>query len=247
MRKGSITVFFALILSIIIVLICTATESVKMMCARTQIANGADVGMYSLFAQYDRDLLERYHLFYLDAAYGTGTLQMSEAYRTVEAYMEPILHQNYLDLSIASGGITSFVLATDCGGRPFFNQAVAHMRDGLNHSEIQFLAKKVLEDSKEAAYWQEEGKQIEGYHFLEAYEEEMARAGNESAQAEAELPRPEEIRAETVVENPIENPVEFLQILRFYQNRKRLSPSFFLAGIWSRGWGYYIQRQHKVL
>lgn len=216
MRKGSITVFFALILSIIIVLICTATESVKMMCARTQIANGADVGMYSLFAQYDRDLLERYHLFYLDAAYGTGTLQMSEAYQTVEAYMEPILHQNYLDLSIASGGITSFVLATDCDGRPFFNQAVAHMRDALNHSEIPFLAKKVLEDSKEAAHWQEEGKQIESCHFLAAYEEEMARAGNESAQAEAELPRPEEIPTETVVENPIENPID---TIREMQNR----------------------------
>ena len=235
MRKGSITVFFALILSIIIVLICTATESVKMMCARTQIANGADVGMYSLFAQYDRDLLERYHLFYLDAAYGTGTLQMSEAYRTVKAYMEPILHQNYLDLSIASGGITSFVLATDCGGRPFFNQAVDHVRDGLNHSEIQFLAKKVLEDSKEAAYWQEEGKQIEGYHFLEAYEEEMARAGNESAQAEAELPRPEEIRAETVVENPIENPVENpINTIREIQNRGILDLVFADSSILSK-------------
>lgn len=216
MRKGSITVFFALILSIIIVLICTATESVKMMCARTQIANGADVGMYSLFAQYDRDLLERYHLFYLDAAYGTGTLQMSEAYQTVETYMEPILHQNYLDLSIASGGITSFVLATDCDGRPFFNQAVAHMRDVLNHSEIPFLAKKVLEDSKEVAHWQEEGKQIENCHFLAAYEEEMARAENESAQAEAELPRPEEIPTETVVENPTENPID---TIREIQNR----------------------------
>ena len=220
MRKGSITIFFALILSIIIVLICTSTESVKMMCARTQIANGADVGMYSLFAQYDRDLLNRYHLFYVDAAYGTGALQMGEAYQTVEAYMEPILHQNYLDLSIASGGITSFVLATDCNGQPFFNQAVAHMRDTLDRPGIQFLAKKVLEDSQAAAYWQEEGEQIEGYRFLAAYEEEMARAGNESAQAGAEQPGPEEMPSETVVENPIESPVDNpIDIIREIQSR----------------------------
>lgn len=191
MKRGSITVFFALILSIIIVLICASIDSVKMMCARTQIANGADVGLYSLFAQYDRDLLKRYHLFYIDAAYGTSALQMGEAYQMIEAYMEPVLQQNYLDLSIASGGITSFVLAADGGGQPFFNQAVAHMRDTLDHSGIPLLAEKVLEDSEEAAYWQEEGKQLE------------------SALAEAELPEeiPEEIPPETPAESPVESPV----------------------------------------
>lgn len=206
MKKGSITVFFALILSIIIILICTSIESVKMMCARTQIANGAEVGMYSLFAQYDRDLLDRYHLFYVDAAYGTGALQMGEAYQTVEAYMQPILDQNYLDLSIASGGITSFALAADAHGQPFFYQAVADMRDTLEHPGIQFLADKVLNDSEETAHWERKGKQIERYPFFAAYEEEMARAGNESAQAEAE--QPEEIPPETVGESPVENPID---------------------------------------
>ena len=85
----------------IIVLVCTSIESVKMMCARTQIANSADVGMYSLFAQYDRYLLDRYGLFYLDASYGADGLQLGRAYRTVEAYMDPILDQGHLDLTIA--------------------------------------------------------------------------------------------------------------------------------------------------
>ena len=188
MRRGSITVFFALVLSIVIVLICTSIESVKMMCARTQIANSADVGMYSLFAQYDKYLLEHYDLFYVDASYGTGELRMSQVYRTVEDYMDPILEQNYLDLSICSGGITSFGLATDDHGQPFYGQVVSYMRDTLGIQGVQLLLDKIKENTGEVEEQQEMRRQAEDGNSMADYDDEMARAGNESAQAEEQLP-----------------------------------------------------------
>ena len=64
-KKGSITIFLALILSLVLSLVCASIESVRMAAARTQILNSMDIGLYSLFGQYDRTLLEDYELFAL--------------------------------------------------------------------------------------------------------------------------------------------------------------------------------------
>ena len=59
-ERGSITLFLALILSLLLSLVCTSIESVCMASARTQILNSMDIGLYSVFGQYDRKLLEEY-------------------------------------------------------------------------------------------------------------------------------------------------------------------------------------------
>ena len=57
-KKGSITVFLALILSLLLSLVATSIQSVQAAAARTQILNSMDIGLYSLFGQYDRFLLK---------------------------------------------------------------------------------------------------------------------------------------------------------------------------------------------
>ena len=57
-KKGSITVFLALVLSVLLSLVATSIQSVQAAAARTQILNGLDIGLYSLFGQYDRSLLK---------------------------------------------------------------------------------------------------------------------------------------------------------------------------------------------
>ena len=64
-KKGSITVFLALILSLLLSLVATSFQSVQETAARTQILNSMDIGLYSLFGQYDRFLLKNYDLFFL--------------------------------------------------------------------------------------------------------------------------------------------------------------------------------------
>ena len=75
--RGSITVFMALILSLVVSLICTGIESVRMAAARTQILAGMDIGLYSLFAQYDQALLKEYDLFALDISNGAEDLDLA--------------------------------------------------------------------------------------------------------------------------------------------------------------------------
>ena len=87
-KKGSITIFLALILSLVLSLVCASIESVRMAAARTQILNSMDIGLYSLFGQYDRTLLEDYELFALYAG-GKEELDMASVYDDFQTYMKP--------------------------------------------------------------------------------------------------------------------------------------------------------------
>ncbi len=128
-KRGSITVFLALILSLVTALVCTGIESVRMAAARTQILNGADIGLYctgiesvrmaaartqilngadiglySLFGQFDREMLKDYDLFLLDGSCGDGSLDLASVYDNFSSYMKPVLKQNSQKLSVVQGG-----------------------------------------------------------------------------------------------------------------------------------------------
>ena len=83
-KKGSITVFLTLVLSLVLALVCTTIQSARMAAARTQILCGVDIGLYSLFGQYDRNILDEYDLFVLDGSCGGGELKMAEIYDNME-------------------------------------------------------------------------------------------------------------------------------------------------------------------
>ena len=118
-KKGSITVFLALILSLLLSLVTTGIQSVQAAAARTQILNSMDIGLYSLFGQYDRFLMKEYDLFFIDGAQGNSDLNLTAVYDNLESYMKPVLKQNSQKLALKQGGFTGYRLATDEGGEIF--------------------------------------------------------------------------------------------------------------------------------
>ena len=103
-KQGSITVFLALVLGLLLSLVCTCLQSVKMAAARTQVLSGVDIGLYSLFGQYDKTLLKDYDLFAIDGAMGADSLNPGAMYDSFRRYMEPVLKQNSQKLSLQQGG-----------------------------------------------------------------------------------------------------------------------------------------------
>ncbi|MBQ5660498.1 MAG: hypothetical protein IIV18_04065, partial [Lachnospiraceae bacterium] len=63
--KGSITVLLSMILWMVLALILGLLESARLQAARAQLLAYADLGMFNLFAEYDRNLLEDYDVFFL--------------------------------------------------------------------------------------------------------------------------------------------------------------------------------------
>lgn len=182
-KRGSVTVFLALVLSLMLSLVCTGVESVRMAAARTQILGSLDIGLYSLFGQYDKTLLKDYDLFLLDGSCGGGSLNMADLYDNMESYMKPVLKQNSQKLSIVQGGFTGFCLATDDHGEAFYHQAVEYMRETLGSQGIQLLLNKMKSREKQTQEAEENGKRAEQGETLESYDAEMDSAARNSQAA----------------------------------------------------------------
>ena len=187
-KRGSITVFLALILSLVTALVCTGIESVRMAAARTQILNGADIGLYSLFGQFDREMLKDYDLFLLDGSCGQGSLDLASVYDNFSSYMKPVLKQNSQKLSVVQGGFSAYRLLTDEGGEPFYNQVVQYMKETLGSQGVSLLLDKMKDRKEKTDQAEQAGQQAENGDIIENYDAEMEENNrkNEEALAEAE-------------------------------------------------------------
>ena len=82
-KSGSITVFTSLFLAVFLLVFQVLLQSVQIGGGRVQAETGVEEGLYSVFAGYDRELLERYHVFMVDGSYGTGVWKPERMYQTV--------------------------------------------------------------------------------------------------------------------------------------------------------------------
>lgn len=144
MKRGQITVFLALLLSVICGLLLTIIESTRVGAMRMQLESGMDLSIHSIFAEYSRALLSRYDLFYIDTSYGEGTAAIENTEGHIREYMKANQEQN--DRRIASGDwfrlsiqeikVRDYLLASDYEGRVFFRQAVHYMDQYASREQI---------------------------------------------------------------------------------------------------------------
>lgn len=182
-KKGSITLFLALVLSLLLSLVFTSMESVRMAAARTQILSSLDIGLYSLFAQYDSTLLEEYDLFFLNGSGKGENLNLSSLYDEMESYMKPVLRQNGQRLSVRQGGFTGYRLATDLNGEVFYRQIVTYMKSTLGIQGIQELTERFQEKKERVSQAEEAGSRAEEKKSLDHYDTEMNTAAQNSEAA----------------------------------------------------------------
>ena len=74
MRKGYITVYLSLVTGILLSLLLTVIEGVRMHTIRTQTECVMDMAMDSALAEYHREMLEQYELFFIPVSYTHLTL-----------------------------------------------------------------------------------------------------------------------------------------------------------------------------
>ena len=185
-KKGSVTVFLTLILSLLLSLICASIESVRMASARTQILNGMDIGLYSLFGQYDKELLTDYDLFALDGSRGGGQLDLAAVCDELEAYMNPVLKQNSQKLTLCQSGLTGYRLLTDQKGEAFYQQIVGYMQETLGSQGIQLLLGRMSERQEKTAQADQSANQAQSKGSIDRYDSEMNQASEKSQQAAEE-------------------------------------------------------------
>ena len=69
MKSGYITVYLSLVTGVLLSLILTMVEGVRIHTMRAQTECVMDMAMDSALAEYHRELLEQYDLFFIDMKY----------------------------------------------------------------------------------------------------------------------------------------------------------------------------------
>ncbi len=230
MRRGSITLYLCLVLSILLSLIFAGLMSARLAAGRVVLASGLEQGLYSLFAGYDRELFDSYGLLFLDGGFGNEDLQLGQLLQEVEEAAEyvicpgegPFRQPDLLGMALENGELTGYTLATDNGGAAFRRQVCEVIRAELGAAGVEALAEMlkerlgiVQEQEKQTAEIDEEGVQRE-------YEALLQEANGQRAEQKTE----EQAKAERMTEpsGGRDMPEKTVRLLQ-YRIKERAHPS----------------------
>ena len=93
-KKGSITVFLVLMLSIISAFIIELSTAVRSLLAKSEAAYAMDAAVRSCFAEYNRELFERFHILLIDSSYKSPDSGPERVKSHFEAYLEGSITEN---------------------------------------------------------------------------------------------------------------------------------------------------------
>ena len=144
MKKGSLTVFLSLSLSILIGFSLFVTEIAIGNSQRIRFETVVDMAMDSVMGEYSVALKERYGLLYIDTSYLEGTaeaVRITERFRvyfdanTTKVYEKK--HAPWGNLLLQEAALTLFETAAAQGGKSMQNQMIHYMeRHPENGTEI---------------------------------------------------------------------------------------------------------------
>jgi len=159
--SGQITVFLSLLLTIFISLIFSLFYSAIISGKRTMAENAIDLTMDSIFAQYNRKLLDDYDLFYIDMnEMGIQANKEGLSDKYISLLKENIDYENKapyllgadnflsLKLSNVDASILKYSVASDNKGYVYRQQAINYMKTAFP----EIMLKNVKERLKDKEY-----------------------------------------------------------------------------------------------
>lgn len=73
--RGTITVFLSLVSVLILSLVSTLVESARVQGARAWAGAVTDMGLFSVFGEYEKEILEKYDVLFLDVSRESGDFE----------------------------------------------------------------------------------------------------------------------------------------------------------------------------
>lgn len=127
MVRGELTVFLSLIFFLLLMLVGAVLESASIQIRKNEKRADAAMATESVFAEYQRDLLEKYHIFALEESYESGEISDEHILNRLRYY-----GAENMDIDIGAIGYL-----TDENGREFFRQAVEYQKKKTGFSLVE--------------------------------------------------------------------------------------------------------------
>lgn len=123
-RKGSLTIFLALAMLTFLTFSLALVEGTRNYYFRVEGEQAMELAEFSILSEYQQELFDNYHLFFLDLDYEQG----EESVGILEQQAKKYLTKNAARLQTKELTAERFCRATDHGGSAFFHQAVKWMK-----------------------------------------------------------------------------------------------------------------------
>ncbi len=146
-KDGYITVYLSLTIAVVLIFIITLTEGVRVQTIKFQTEGVMDIGLNSIFAEYNRELLNQYGLLAIDTSYGESGASIERTQSHLLQYMnmnfnapgkEAILQYRDLTAIHADNATLSDIsYLSDEKGKVLKYQIVKYMKEktGLSYVE----------------------------------------------------------------------------------------------------------------
>ena len=128
-KKGEITAFLSLIFVLMISFVTAILESASVQAEKNQARLDMDRAVYSVFGEYQKELLEEYGIFAVEGSYETGNFSEKQL----------IDRMHYYGASGIWPEVEGIQFLTDQNGQAFREGAVKYMEDLYGISIIQGL------------------------------------------------------------------------------------------------------------
>ncbi|MBD5459993.1 MAG: hypothetical protein HDR26_03475, partial [Lachnospiraceae bacterium] len=145
------TIFLTLTLTVVISLCLTLVEGARRNTMILEIECVTDTGMNSVLAEYHRELLRQYGLFFVDVSYGSGIPSYEAAAEHLTEYMNrnficeehivTLFSRDLLALRLEQAEVTGVSNAADDQGAVLRRQAVEYMKERVGQAYLE----KILE------------------------------------------------------------------------------------------------------
>ena len=149
--RGYLTVYLALVMTIMLSLYLALIEGVRSNGIRLEAECITDIGLNSIFAEYHRELYKQYNLFAIDTSYGTAMAGKSNTEKHLQEYLERnmsledvfldrFLYKDFFALSLNSIELTRVSILTDGGGAVFRKRAVEAIQEDVGLTLLEELS-----------------------------------------------------------------------------------------------------------
>lgn len=186
--KGQLTVFFSLIVTLILSLITVCIQGAIKSTIAMQTECVVDMGLDSVFAEYNKELLEQYDLFFIDTSYGFSSPSIANTENRLHQFLEYnidpqkdnlILNSfDWNQMEIVDVMVTNEVYATDKNGQEFKKQAIEHMKNFVGLNEISYVKAKLNEVNQDGLLERELDFERQELHNIILKEEEKVNEEN---------------------------------------------------------------------
>lgn len=150
-NKGSVTIYLSLILAVLLSLLLTLLDGARRNTVRVQADCAMELATYSIFAEYNRALYDRYHLLFVDTSYQKSRGSEANVVHHMEEFIKmnlsegqkQMLQADFTKTYLQDCKINQLSYATDEQAAVYERQAVLYMEHKYGLAYVQAMTNEL--------------------------------------------------------------------------------------------------------